>query len=139
MEEKRGELTSGHPEQRQQKQSPWNRKDCDEDNEMDTRQNNEIPAQTPDELEGVDNLRSSGVQESSQKEFALEQLKEKAVAQQQNMRGARERDQRAQMYQSLYCKNPTLLSLCRTLFPEPEFRVEWTWFIGSARFHPHSY
>ncbi|KAK4749998.1 hypothetical protein SAY87_027447 [Trapa incisa] len=56
MEEKRGELTTGHPEQRQQKQSPWNRKDCDEDNEMDTRQNNEIPAQTPDELEGVDNL-----------------------------------------------------------------------------------
>ncbi|KAK4766365.1 hypothetical protein SAY87_008007 [Trapa incisa] len=134
MEEKREELISGHPQQQQQqKQSPWNGKDDDEDNkgeddEMDTGRNDEIPSQTPDESERMDDLGAegstgqkmkraefSGVQESGQKEFALEQLEEKALAQQGNMKEARERDQRAQMYQS---QNPALLSLCRTLFPE---------------------
>ncbi|KAK4777260.1 hypothetical protein SAY86_005948 [Trapa natans] len=134
IEEKREELISGHPQQQQQqKQSPWNGKDDDEDNkgeddEMGTGRNDEIPSQTPDESERMDDLGAegstgqkmkraefSGVQEGGQKEFAVEQLEEKALAQQGNMKEARERDQRAQMYQS---QNPALLSLCRTLFPE---------------------
>lgn len=100
MEEKREELALGHSQQ--QRQSPWKEDDEDkkgEDDDVETRQNDEIPTQTPDESQHMDNLgvegateqqmkgaESSGVRESSQKEITLEQLEENAVAQQQNMK-----------------------------------------------------
>ncbi|OWM79332.1 hypothetical protein CDL15_Pgr003505 [Punica granatum] len=135
MEDK-GEEVKLEPSQQQQ-HSPRNQKERGEDekdrgdDETETRQSDDSQTQPPDKSQDTDSLgvetatkqqvkgpESSGVQESSQKEIALEKLEENAAVQHQKMKEAREKKHKAQLYKSLYSENPTVLSLCGSLFPE---------------------